>query len=119
MDKDKPRGVKNAENKPEEEKVEKKKLKPFKVGSEVILPYLGKDSLPDAILNKKGDLVKPGEPRHFVTRQGEVYKLIRVYRARLAIKHSLVRMIKPNKRNKPEEKAFFQELKKREIPGTQ
>jgi hypothetical protein len=100
----------------EKEKESEKKKKVLKIGNEVILPYKGKESLPKEVLGSKGDLVKPGEPRHFVTRQGDSYKLIRVYRAR-GIKHALVRMIKPKKKNKPGEKELYAKLKKLGIPG--
>jgi len=108
----------------EEQKVTKstqlqleKKDKTFKLGNEIIRPYRGKETLPKAVFDSKGNVIKPGEPRHFVTRQGDDYKLIRVYRAK-GIKHALVRMIKPKKRNKPEEKEILSQLKRLEIPGT-
>lgn len=86
------------------------------VGKERILPYEGKEKLPLEQLDSKGKVTKQGQPRHFVARQGNSYKLIRVYRAG-GIKHSLVRMVKPFNKDKPEEKIFFQRLKKLEIPG--
>lgn len=110
------RGV-NEENKEavepsSEEKKERKRT--LKVGAEVIRPYKGKEELPKETLDSKGNVIKPGEPRHFVARQMNNYKLIRVYRAK-GIKHSLVRMVKPY--TKPGDKIFFQQLKKLEIPG--
>jgi len=74
----------------------------LKFGKEVIRPYKGKEELPEAVLDSKGKVIKPGEPRHFLARQGNNYKLVRVYRAR-GIKHGLVRMVKPYIKGKPED----------------
>lgn len=100
----------------EDQGSKKSRMKVLKIGNEVIRPYLGKDELPKEELDNKGNVIKPGQSRHFLARHGNVYKLIKVYRAK-GIKHSLVRMIKPNIKNKPGEKALLLDLKKRDIPG--
>lgn len=111
------RDVRENEEVREEVAEEKKtKLGVLKVGEEIIRPYEGKSKLPPDKLDAKGNVLAVGEARHFVARHGNDYKLIRVYRAK-GVKHALVRMVKPRLKDKPEEKAFFNELKRHEIPG--
>ena len=118
------RGVRNQEGiDPEntdqqEEKTEEKKgrKKGFKLGKETIIPYDGKENLPKETLDSKGQVVKQGASRHFVAREGNVYKLIRVYRAK-GIKHSLVRMLKPRVKERVQDRILFNQLKSFNIPG--
>jgi len=87
----------------------------------VIKPYTGKKDLPEAEYDKKGNVTKIGEPRHFLVRaDNRTYKLIRVYKGK-GIKRSLVRSLKPARKKQTaksiEDKRILAELKKMELPG--
>jgi len=107
-----------------EQEADKKKGRPkasFKIGNEVIKPYTGKENLPKEKLDSKGNVISPGEPRHFVVRADHnTWKLIRVYRAK-GVKRSLVRTLKPKRRKKTQKSTqdafILQKLKEMQIPG--
>jgi len=79
-------------------------------------PYVGKEELPAPTFDKKGKVVKRGEMRYFLrgTASGKV-KLLGVFRNGKGIGRILVRVLHPNRQNKPQDKAMMQMLVKQGI----
>jgi len=50
----------------------------LRIRGQVIKPYKGKDDLPEEKIDSKGNLIASGEPRHFVARSGNNYKVISI-----------------------------------------
>lgn len=118
------RGIK----KPEGDAGIKKQVKPLRINISPYLkpvsvkPYTGADNLTDPVQIEEGNPLKLSEPRFFLTGYPETgFKFIAVYKkefkGRIAVCRSLVKVIKPRKRNKPGEKALLKKLKDLGIPG--
>lgn len=96
-------------------------IKPF-LKTVSVKAYTGKEDLTEPVQVEEGSPLKLGEPRFFLTGYPEKgFKLIAVYKkdfkGRITICRSLVKVIKPRKRNKPGERALLKKLKDLGIPG--
>lgn len=85
-------------------------------------PYLGRDSLPPAKKDAKGNIVGRGEPRYFVVHNGGGnYDLMRTYRKRCGVGRESYRVLHLKSRDKKKaalDKAFLVSLRKLGIPGS-
>ena len=91
------------------------------VSKAAFLPYQGKDSLPTAVVDKRGRVKKAGEARYFLNGNSNVgYKLIAVYRSVNGVSRKLARVLKTRSQGTERgarDRAFLEDLKKMGIPG--
>jgi hypothetical protein len=83
-------------------------------------PYRGKDTLERARKTKSGRF-KPGKVRYLINRNGNIFKLIAVWRNPGGMKRSMVRPLHPMKQNDrgKEDRALLRELQKCGVQGAE